>query len=208
MKTIIKPYALVKLHPEVLSIPFLHRKELSTKFRDVLGLLYLDYISIEIINPNAEYLYFSALPAVNFNLIENHLWPYDGAMSPTFYQHYSFYTWASAYQTMFCNELKIMKEREHGFHYGFVLVRKINQFYLLYSFATKNKNSEINLFFDEQKNELLKMGDYCYKLIRPLYMNYAAEYMPPIITNFVSFAEGIPTQAKKYSHLTLVVNQS
>ncbi|MBI5448592.1 MAG: hypothetical protein HY939_07735 [Gammaproteobacteria bacterium] len=202
-----QPYELAKIHPDALSASFQHRKELSDKFRDVLGLMYLDYISIEIINPDEEFIFLSAFPAVNFNLISNHFWPYDGAISPSFYKHQTFIQWEEAYHPVFYHELKKTKESEFGFCCGFSLVRKINQFYLLYSFATKNSDKEIKNFFHEKINDVLKIGDYCYKLIRPIYLNYSPVYRPPIITQFYPFVSGVPKESVNFSsHLKLVVN--
>ena len=164
MKRVV-PFELARLNIDILNMPFRHRKELAGRFRDVLGLLCLDYLSIEIANPVEELIFFSSLPCVNLNLVINHLWPYDGAMSPTFYKKKSFFTWETAYQAVIFPELKSMKETAYGFHYSFTMVRKINHFHLLYSFATKNKEQDMPNYFSEHKDELLKIGDYCYKLI-------------------------------------------
>ncbi len=201
-----KPFELVKLHPDVLSVPFQHRKELSAKFRDVLGLLELDYISIEIVNPDEEFLFFASTPTVNFNIISNHLWPYDGAMSPTFYKKQHFFSWEAAYQPLFLTKLKKLKEAAHGFSYGFCLVRRVAGFTLIYSFATKNKNKKIPDFFEERRLEVLKIGDFCYKWVRPIYALYAKNHTPPLVTQFIS--EVGENRAMHAAHLKLVVNNT
>lgn len=200
------PFQLVKLHPEVLLAPFNHRKELLSKFRDVLGLLNLDYVSIEIVNPDDVYMFFSSLSSINYNVISNHLWPYDGGMSPSFFKAYSSYRWEQTYHVAFSKELKRIKQGEFGFSDDLTLVRKVNNFYLLYSFASKSQ-SNIGAYGGHHHDELLKIGDYCYKQIRPIYLQYCDTYIPPHIHCFSPYAPGEPQDiVSTRSHLRLVVN--
>jgi len=80
-----------KLHPQALDIQFRHRKEISRRFSDVLGLFNIDHLTILIANPIHEILFFSTTPSIEFNLISSDLWPHDRCSSPIYYKKNTFY---------------------------------------------------------------------------------------------------------------------
>ena len=161
------PYDIVHLHKSMPEILFRHRRNISLKFKDSLGNYGIDHISIDIINPRNEMISFSSTPTMMYNLINSGLWKYDGTLSPSFYKKLSFFLWENTYPLKFSDELRRIKETEHGLSGGFTLVRHVFSHYFLYSFATK-KQSEIWTPYNEYLNELLMIGDYTYKLIKKI----------------------------------------
>ena len=196
-------FSLVTLSPDVVNISFRHRKEISRVFNDVLGLHDIDHVSIDIVNAQNELIYFSTTPSMGYNLISSNMWLYDGSISPTFFKSYSFYYWDQTYHQNFFDAIKKIKETEHGFSFGFTLVRKVNGFYILYSFATRGNTLERKLFFQSHVDELLKIGDFCYKSIRSLYALYYDE-KSPTLTEQPLFL----TTSKQQTNIRLVVDNT
>lgn len=189
-----KAYELVKFHPDVLTIPFSHKKEQSRIFRDVVGLCGVTYISVELINPSGEYLFFSSLNAVNFNVISQHLWPYDGSMSLTFIKNESQFFWKDTFHPIYKHQLYQVKQQAFGFKWALSLVRKLQDFYVVYGFASQAAclSSEGVAF----SNELLRLGDYCYRQIRPIYQLYLNHEEAPLLKCFIPYESGEPKNKK------------
>ena len=78
-----------------------------------------------------------------------------------------------------------------------MLVRKWNDFHLLYSFATKSMEHTLQTSVINEINTLLKIGDYVYSSLRQTYAEYCGEYTPPKIECFHAF-EGRATASKVY----------
>lgn len=200
-----KHHEIVRLHPKAYEISFRHRQEIARKFRDVLGIWGIHHISIDIISPGEELIYFSTTPSMGYNLIHNQLWQHDGSISPTYYKERPYYYWHQTYDKNFYQQIKQVKEADYGFAFGFTLVRLVEGFYILYSFATRNKDQETKDFFERNTAHLLKMGDYCYKLIREIYKCYLKNE-PPIIR--APFRPRIIEKSTNYErpYLKLIVN--
>lgn len=205
----LKIYQTISLHPEAIDIPFKHKKEINYLFKDVLGLCHLDHISVDIVSPNEIMTYFSTKPALGYNLISQNLWKYDGCVSPSIYKNHSFYCWEDAYASQYAANLKKFKESEFGYTFGFILVRIINGFHIIYSFATKSLNKEIKDVFLNNLNDLLKIGDYCYNQIHPIFINYCNGYLPLKIKKFYPYKQGKPIDQTNIAlTLKLVVNNT
>lgn len=189
-----------KLHPQLLDILFHHRREISKKFSDVLELHYINHVATIISNPEREIVIFSTTPTVEYNLISSEMWPHDGTISPTFYKTKTFFWWTDAYHQNHFLQLQNIKEKKHNLTLGFCLVREIGDFHLIYSFATRSKRKDLEDYYLAHMDDLLAIGDYCYKLIRDLYCNYSPSYHPPIIN------EQTALNLKARPYLQLIVN--
>lgn len=197
------------IHPMASIISFSHKKEIMSLYDDIIGLCHIDYISVEIFSAN-ELVYFSSQPSLGYNLIAKDLWQYDGCWNAIIYKNHSFYLWENAYCKEFYNELKKWKEAHYNYTLGFILVRKVSNFFVIYSFATKSKNKEIFHFYRNSFNELLNMGDYCFNLLLPIYSKYYS-FVPPKIICPVPYNEGPPkdciklVESKKPKNLKLIL---
>ena len=178
------------IHPLASIISFNHKKEIMSLYNDIIGLCHIDYVSVEIFFSH-ELVYFSSQPSLGYNLITKGLWQYDGCWDPMIYKNNSFYLWENAYCKNFYDELKKWKEEQYHYTVGFILVRKVSNFFVIYSFATKNKNKDTFNFYINSLNDLLKMGDYCFNLLLPIYAKYSS-LSPPKITCFEPYKEGPP----------------
>jgi hypothetical protein len=113
--------------------------------------------------------------------VHHRLLPYDGSVSPTIYRNKSIYVWDKCYIPNYAEKIKKIKEYKFGIKKGVVLCKKISNFHIMYSFATKGDEVEFLEDIIESMDKYLKIGDHCYNLIRPIYMQYLSKYDPPII---------------------------
>ena len=157
-----------------------------------------------------ELLYFSSQPSLGYNLITKDLWQYDCCWDPSVYKNHSFYLWEDAYCKNFYGELKKWKEEKYNYTLGFILVRKVSEFFVIYSFETKSRNKDIFHFYNNSLNDLLGMGDYCFNLLLPIYNKYAS-FAPPKIIFFSPYKKGPPkdcvklVETKKTENLKLII---
>lgn len=189
----------VTLHEDILDILFKHKEEIYRKLIDLRGTFLLDHIAIKIVDPNNKVLIFSITPSVEYNLIVQGLWRYDKSFSIDFQKNNTFYQWERAYDKNHFEEIKQIKELKHGFTFGFCIPKKLGNFNLIYSYATRSKKNELLEYYHGYLNELINVGDYGYKLIHSIYLNYCNPSFdaPNILGN---------QNNHRKSLLTLVVN--
>ena len=188
------------LHENVVDILFQNKNEISRRLSDIRGLYHIDHIAINIINPLNEVMIFSITPSVEYNLFAHELWRYDQSFSPLSFNDQALFCWDEGYDRRYFNDLKNLKEKKHHFNLGLNLVRKIEQFQIVYSFATRSQNENLLPYYQDQASRLFLLGDYGYRLIRDIYQKYCDTYIPPIIGN------DIFTATKTAPHLRLIVN--
>jgi hypothetical protein len=99
-------------------------------------------------------------------------------MSPTYYESLDFFSWEQCYDLRFSERMKDQMERRFQITFGFALVRKIGDFYVVYVFATKGQKMAL-LEKLTDKSSFFQMGDHCYELLRSTYSQYAEMYYPP-----------------------------
>lgn len=170
--SIMQPYHDTILHEDILDILFKHKKDIYRKLIDLKGLLLLEHIAITVINPENKLLIFSITPSVEYNLIVQGLWKYDLSFSISFHRKNSFYKWDKAYDANFFHHIKQIKELKHGFTFGCNVAKKVDNFTLIYSFATRSHNDHLSIYYHDHINDLIAIGDYGYNTIRNLYANY------------------------------------
>lgn len=191
--------AALKLHPNTLDILFKHKSEIFRKLGDIRGLHYIDHIAITIINPNNEIVVFSITPSVEFNLVLQGIWEFDLSFNPKYYTDSNIVFWDKFYGSGYVNRIKEIKEIQHNFTLGFNLIRKIEDFNIIYTFATRHNHANLKQYYMSIVGELFALGDYGYKLLRNLYIEYSEEHPPLLIDS--------PNNAKKIKkHLKLIIN--
>ena len=168
-------------HKDVLTIGLSNFFKLKTAYSEVIRIRNFDHFSINVESPDRRLAFLSCNPAVSLTLMQSGLLPYDGSVSPTIYRHKSIYIWDKCYVSKYAEKIKRIKEYKFGIKKGVVFVRKINGFYIMYSFATKEDGVEFLEDIIESMEEYLKIGDHCYNLIRPVYSQYLINFDAPLI---------------------------
>jgi hypothetical protein len=175
-------FRLPKLHKDILLISLYEYKCIKKAYSSVLGLNAIDHLSINVVNPSGEMVFLSSTPYTGINVCNGDLWLYDSSIHPNTYENKEFYWWDDCYAPKMRTIIKKEKEIKHNLQFGFVFSKKVENFYLLYSFATKEKDPEIKKLIEQYKSTFIDMGDYCYSEIKPIYEQYSGCYQPPTIT--------------------------
>ncbi len=166
----------ISLHEDILDILFKHKEEIHRNLIDLQGTLLIDHIAIKIIDPNKRLVIFSITPSVEYNIIVQGLWKHDKSFSLHFHDSNKFYSWEEAYSQSHFQTIKQVKEIKHGFTFGFNVFKKVDEFNLIYSYATRSKNNNLFDYYLSHINELYSLGDYSYRLIHNIYIKYCEPY--------------------------------
>lgn len=191
------------LHNDVLNISFTHLHQIKTIFNDILGIDGIEHFSLDLVNPMGEMLFFSGTPQHAFEICRRGLGKYDGIISSTYYENFEFYWWSEAAHKAYSDKIKKIREGYLKLKHGFMLVRKWNDFHLIYSFATKQSSPHFQSQVINNINSYLRMGDYAYSRMRETYSIYSGEHEPPLIEKFYSFEGGKPP-ARYTENFTLI----
>lgn len=178
---------------------FGHKKEISRKFSDILGLHLISHLSILLLNPNNEVSVISSTPSVEYNLIESGLWLSDQSFSASNFTDGYFTSWRNFYHHSNATRLILEKEDAHGFTYGSNLIRHIDNHCLVYSFATRSIIKDAETYYRKIQEDLLQIGNYAYNSIRYIFNTYNTTFNAPIITTN-------STHIKRKPQLTLIKN--
>lgn len=167
----IEKNTLVKLHPDVKEISFMHQYAIQNVFRqkshNILG---IHYLSLMIINADNLLTVYSTCPSLEFNMLDTTLWHYDGIFSTENHRNGEFFYWDDLYADCMKNTLIREKEKKYGFTFGFYLTRKINSHFVIYSFATKNQIDRV--IYKESQPILKKIADYFYYALEGIHEKY------------------------------------
>ena len=193
-----------KFHPDILNILYENRCHVKKKFSEVIGFYEINHISITIINPSNEMVTFSTTPSIEYNLITQELWQHDFTISSNSHKNNELIWWDTDNMHPHFNKINNIKEQKNNFTLGMALARKIDGFCIIYSFATKNKDSDLKSYYISNINGLYDIGDHCYKSIRNIYSSYCCRHTAPKIADFTVFDLTVKTKP----YLRLVVNNS
>lgn len=182
----------MKLHQDILNVSFRHRYQIRSTFKEILGLCGIQHFSLDLVTPDNTMIFFSSTPTHGYEICKRGYGQYDGIISPEYYEQFEFYWWENASHKAFSDKITAIREGVLGLKHGFMLVRKWNNFHLIYSFATRSKDPHFQSMVVNNVNELLKMGDFAYMEMRQAYADYCVQYDPPIIERFYRFEGGPP----------------
>lgn len=179
------------LHDKVLDISFSHYSQIQSVTQNIVGKYDIDHFSLDLVNGKNEMLFLSSTPAHAFEICSRGLSQYDGITSPEYYKKYEFYWWKTAKHQAFSDEINDIRREIFGFTHGFMLVRHWDDYYLIYSFATKSHDPDFETKITNSLNQLLALGDSAYYKLYDIYQLYT-DMNPPIIQKFYPFEGGIP----------------
>ena len=178
------------LHPEALTVSFRFRHALSKIFCDVLYLNCIDYISVNIVNPDGQILCFSSCPGFEHNFFRDPLSELDHSFSPVFYKNNVYYSWTDAFDESNQQPLEALKLKKYDFKYGCCFTRQLDGFFLIYSIASKNVDANKQYYLDHA-DDILQIGDFCYRKIKPLYNLVSSQKIAPITSIFSCFRKSL-----------------
>jgi len=161
------------LHALAEDLLFSHKRQVSSLFRDVIGLHEIDSLSLYYIDELQRLLAFSYTPAVEFNLFSSHLWQHDLTFSPQFFSKKQQAFWQELYKDERFDELRYLKQLKYNFNIGFSLSKPQQDYHLIYSFATKSNDAQIKSLWLKVSDELSQIGDYCFNHLKPLITDIA-----------------------------------
>lgn len=185
--------SLVKLHPEVKDISFRHFFTIANIFRkNVPPILGINYFSLMIIDSHQVLTFYSNRPSLEINHINQNTWEYNCVFDTKNHQDGAFYFWDELYADCMKNALIKEREEKYGFTFGFYLMKKIKDVFVIYSFATKR--NECREVYKESRDILYSIGDYFFYDLKPIHKSY------------LSHRKNIFTQP--FSNLKLVVNNT
>jgi len=188
---------LVKLHDKAKQISFTHKNIIQPAFKRIVPSgIGIDYFSLSIVDKKNTLSCYSSSPSLEFNLFNQDLWIHDGIYEISNHIDGIFRFWDALYSSQFQNTLKAEKQLKFGFLYGFYIMKKINDLFVIYSFATKSQTDRS--IFQKSINTLTSIGDYFFNETKSLHTEYTS----------ISNAEKFEISNYAKSLLKLVVNNS
>lgn len=161
------------IHPQFLEILFGLKSKSLPVFADVLGLLEVHHISLTYLTKKHQLFSISSTPALEFNLFRGgDLWQYDRTYHLNWIQQLSISSWEYLYHPAYYTELYYLKQIKHKYRKGISFVEKINDNYIVYSFASQNDSLvSWDLPTTEYQN-FHKIGRYCQQNLQSLLCDF------------------------------------
>lgn len=160
------------LHKNILNILFENKKYLQNLFSNVIGLYDVSYVSISIINQNGEFVVFSSMPSIQYNLIVKELWLHDCQRIMRKKERKLLWWDESHHVDLKNQQITNIKEVKNRFNLGLDILRDSGDFTVIYSFATANKAKNMKEYYLVHQENLVAIGNYCYTLLREIYRGY------------------------------------
>jgi len=177
------------LHADILNILYEHRRFVAKIYRDIMGFYNISHIGLSIVNPAHELVVFSTTPNIEYNLISNQLWTQDCCFNPSIGQSNKFSWWGDNTSNLSDNQqnhLNKIKLLNNNFTLGMSIARNLQGFDLIYSFASKSKQPDLQAYYATNLPRLIEIGDFFYKSMRPLYLPYSPSFEPPDVRALLS----------------------
>lgn len=165
-------YKPANLHNMASIISFENAFNIRKIYKEVVGMDYIDHVSINIVNSQGKMLIFSVNPQIAYSIIKDGSYIFNGSISPDFYTKKQFYTWEDGYDPQCFNEIKAKLQLKNNIDMGCVIVKKIEKFYILFSFAKKNKGLILKEAILDNKNYYYNIGMFLLTRINNIYINY------------------------------------
>ncbi len=161
-------FTTLKLHPFAEEDLFAYYRAFRSIFRDVVGLLEIDYIGLTLINTHNQVLFFSSYPSIEYNILEQDLWHQDPCLSEAFHAQDKLQFWQNLYQPMDDTILLYYKKEKPAFSLGFSMPDKYRNYTLVYSYGLKHATASTKYDIDNNQQILKNMGRYCVNAISEL----------------------------------------
>ena len=161
-----------RLHQDILLMSFENQWHIRRVYKEIIGLNGIDHFSINIVSPKGEMSIISYSPSIIYQIFQDGTYLYNGSISPTYYESLDFYTWDQCYDKRFYSQVKTSLQTKNGIDTGIVMVHRAFGFNILFSFASKQHNSELLANSAENNKDFLKMGFHCLDLIKETYSQY------------------------------------
>jgi hypothetical protein len=174
-------FDLVTLHDEASTLSFREKFKIMQSIRPHLGHLRLGHISLDLCSPDDVMLFLSSNPTTGYNICSTPLWKMDGSISPTYFKNNCFYWWDDAYIADAADAIMVRKESAHGLSRGFMLCKKVNEFYFVYSFGLEQNHDDNERFVQEHRDAYMLIGDKVYADLRDVYQKYCPNFEVPVI---------------------------
>ena len=169
----------IKFGENCLYLSFANLNKIKHAYHDALSIGIVDHLSINLVNPEGEILFFSSTPETGYNVCSGDLWKYDYSIHPSMYRRHRWFSWDDCYDDRKKHELTFHKEVQNSLKFGFVVSKPVEDFHLLYSFASKKPINHANV--RDYIDLFEKAGDTCYKNIYPLCKRYSGIWTPPLL---------------------------
>ncbi len=158
----------ISLHPNFLETLFAHKSQVSTVFKDILGLYKINHFAISHIDSQSRLLTLSSTPSLEFNLFSSNLWRFDKTYQPNWYSLCSSSPWQSLYSSERYDELYYLKQLKHHYPIGLSMAVKTADSHLIYSIASEAECQQTQAFFTSQQAHFNRIGEYCSNALLPL----------------------------------------
>lgn len=188
----------IQLPANILEILFENSYLISKVLRNLIGLYGVDHIALTIIDPKNEIIIFSSKKHIEYHLISLNLWRYDYEFYINSCQELSPIWWDAYNDDPNYLKVKDIKYKDN-FSLGFTIVKKLDNFCFLYSFATKSKIQDLRSYYMDNTLRLINVGNYFYKSMRNIYAKYCLPINPPEVGNLASLT--CFDKQKPYLHL-------
>jgi hypothetical protein len=156
-------------HSYLLEALFAFKRNVSSIYRDILGIHEVDHIAITQITTNNQLLILSSTPAMEFNLFSGSLWRYDRSYNPQWFGLKTSEYWHNLYHSSRYDELYYLKQIKHAYPLGIALASEKNNQKLIYSLASHKSCAYTHELFANQIDDFYKIGHYCFNLLEPLF---------------------------------------
>jgi hypothetical protein len=181
------------LHPDILTISYRHRHTIRQAFKDVVGFKNIVHFSLDLVRPDGQMVFFSSTPSHGYEVCSKGYGAYDATISPEYYRNKSFYWWDEVKHKRYSREIDYIKRVRHGFRHGFMMVRKWDDFYLIYSFASSSDSRRFVEQVEDERDHYLSLGDHIYSSMRESYSEYTGDFVPPKLDRFYPYRGGQPS---------------
>lgn len=161
-----------KLHSDALLMSFKNHWRIRQIYNEIIGLNDIDHFSINIVDPNGEMSVISYNPSIVYKIFQDGTYLYNGTISPTYYENLDFYTWDQCYDRRFYTTIKNSLQVKNGIDTGVNMIHREFGYHILFSFASKRKNSDLLVNSIDHSREFLKIGFHCLDLIKDIYAQY------------------------------------
>jgi hypothetical protein len=175
----------IHLHANMQYVLFENRKFMKAVIDDIKGLHEVHHFSLTFIDPLNQLMTFSSAPNIEYNLITQDLWELDPGFRKAATASDPIIWWDELPRSAKNHRISKIRLTNNRYTLGFSISRAIGDFSIGYSFATcspKNMKEDYLSYM----NQLIRIGDYCYKSIREMYLQYCKQVTPPKLQAVIS----------------------